>query len=149
MVIPWIGFPLASLLKRVEPTGQAKYVEFTTLLDPKQFPGQRASLFGFALDWPYTEGLRLDEALHPLTLLTVGMYGQVLPNQSGGSASSGAVPRSRSTATPTRWGTSTPAWTSGSTTKSVRVAPRSDRPEGGDLGGVSPPARDARVLVRA
>ena len=83
MVIPWIGFPLASLLKRVEPTGQAKYVEFTTLLDPKQFPGQRASLFGFALDWPYTEGLRLDEALHPLTLLTVGMYGQVLSNQNG------------------------------------------------------------------
>src|SRR2546422_11060492 len=83
MVIPWIGFPLASLLKRVEPTGQAKYVEFVTLLDPKQFPGQRPGLFGFSLDWPYTEGLRLDEALHPLTLLTVGMYGQVLPNQNG------------------------------------------------------------------
>src|SRR5262247_1880102 len=84
MVIPWIGFPLASLLKRVEPNGQAKYVEFTTLLDPEQFPGQRKGLFNFAsLDWPYTEGLRLDEALHPLTLLTVGLYGQVLPNQNG------------------------------------------------------------------
>ena len=83
MIIPWIGFPLASLLKRAEPTGQAKYAEFTTLLDPSQFPGQRSSLFGFSLDWPYTEGLRLDEALHPLTLLTLGMYGQVLPNQNG------------------------------------------------------------------
>ena len=84
MVIPWIGFPLATLLKRVEPTGQAKYVEFTTLLDPEQFPGQKKGLFNFAsLDWPYTEGLRLDEALHPLTLLTVGLYGQVLPNQNG------------------------------------------------------------------
>ena len=84
MVIPWIGFPLATLLKRVEPTGQAKYVEFTTLLDPEQFPGQKKGLFSFAsLDWPYTEGLRLDEALHPLTLLTVGLYGQVLPNQNG------------------------------------------------------------------
>ena len=84
MVIPWIGFPLATLLKRAEPTSQAKYVEFTTLLDPEQFPGQRKGLFNFAsLDWPYTEGLRLDEALHPLTLLTVGLYGQVLPNQNG------------------------------------------------------------------
>ena len=84
MVIPWIGFPLATLLKRGEPTGQAKYVEFTTLLDPEQFPAQKKGLFNFAsLDWPYTEGLRLDEALHPLTLLTVGLYGQVLPNQNG------------------------------------------------------------------
>ena len=84
MVIPWIGFPLATLLKRVEPAGQAKYVEFTTLLDPEQFPGQKKGLFNLAsLDWPYTEGLRLDEALHPLTLLTVGLYGQVLPNQNG------------------------------------------------------------------
>jgi sulfoxide reductase catalytic subunit YedY len=83
MVIPWIGFPLASLLKRVEPTGEARYVQFTTLMDPQQFPGQKAGLFGFSLDWPYTEGLRLDEALHPLTLLTVGMYGRVLPNQNG------------------------------------------------------------------
>ena len=84
MVIPWIGFPLASLLKRVEPTGQAKFVEFTTLLDPAQFPAQKPGFFGSSsLDWPYVEGLRLDEALHPLTLLTVGMYGQVLPNQNG------------------------------------------------------------------
>jgi sulfoxide reductase catalytic subunit YedY len=84
MVIPWIGFPLSVLLKRVDPTGAAKYVEFSTLVDPEQFPGQRKSVFNFGgLDWPYTEGLRLDEALHPLTLLTVGMYGQVLPNQNG------------------------------------------------------------------
>ncbi len=84
MVIPWIGFPLASLLKRVEPTGQAKFVEFTTLLDPEQFPGQRKSILNFSsLDWPYVEGLRMDEAMHPLTLITVGMYGQILPNQNG------------------------------------------------------------------
>src|SRR5262245_43481774 len=84
MIIPWIGFPLAALLKRVEPTSQAKYVAFTTLLDPEQFPGQRKGFFNLGgLDWPYTEGLRLDEAMHPLTLLTVGMYGQVLPNQNG------------------------------------------------------------------
>lgn len=83
MVIPWIGFPLAALLARVEPAPAAQYVEFTTLVDPSQFPGQRPSFFGSALDWPYTEGLRLDEAMHPLTLLTVGMYGRVLPNQNG------------------------------------------------------------------
>ncbi len=84
MVIPWIGYPLASLIKRVEPTGKAKFVEFTTLLDPEQFPGQRRGLFGFSsLEWPYVEGLRLDETLHPLTLLTFGVYGQVLPNQNG------------------------------------------------------------------
>ncbi len=84
MVIPWIGYPLSSLLKRVEPTSQAKYVEFTTLLDPEQFPGQRPGLFNLgSIDWPYVEGLRLDEAMHPLTLLTFGMYGQVLPNQDG------------------------------------------------------------------
>jgi sulfoxide reductase catalytic subunit YedY len=84
MVIPWIGFPLASLLKRVEPTSQAKFVEFTTLLDPEQFPAQKPSLLGLsAIEWPYVEGLRLDEAMHPLTLLSVGMYGQVLPNQNG------------------------------------------------------------------
>jgi sulfoxide reductase catalytic subunit YedY len=83
MVIPWIGFPLSALLARVEPTSAARYVEFTTLVDPAQFPGQRPSFFGSALDWPYTEGLRLDEAMHPLTLLTVGMYGRVLPNQNG------------------------------------------------------------------
>ena len=84
MVIPWIGFPLANLLKQVEPTGAAKFVEFTTLKDPEQFPGQKPGLFGgSAVEWPYIEGLRLDEAMHPLTLLTVGMYGQVLPNQNG------------------------------------------------------------------
>ncbi len=83
MIIPWVGFPLSALLKRVEPTGDAKYVEFTTLLDPEQFPAQRRGLFSGGLDWPYVEGLRLDEALHPLTLMTVGMYGRVLPNQNG------------------------------------------------------------------
>jgi len=79
MVVPWVGFSLAELLKRVEPTGSAKFVEFTTLLDPTQMPGQR----GTVLDWPYREGLRIDEAMHPLTLLTVGLYGEVLPNQNG------------------------------------------------------------------
>jgi len=84
MVIPWIGYPLASLIKRVEPTSKARFVEFTTLLDSEQFPAQRKGLFNFAsLDWPYVEGLRLDEALNPLTLLTFGLYGQVLPNQNG------------------------------------------------------------------
>lgn len=79
MVIPWIGFPLASLLKRIEPGSTAKFVEFTTLLDPQQMPGQRRSV----LEWPYTEGLRLDEAMHPLTILAVGLYGEYLPNQNG------------------------------------------------------------------
>ena len=84
MVIPWIGYTLASLIKRVEPNSQARFVEFTTLLDPEQFPGQRKGILRFSsLDWPYVEGLRLDEALHPLTLLTFGLYGQVLPNQNG------------------------------------------------------------------
>ena len=79
MVIPWIGFPLAALLARVEPTSKAKFVEFTTLNDPGQMPGLRRR----SLDWPYVEGLRLDEALNPLTLLAVGLYGEVLPNQNG------------------------------------------------------------------
>jgi sulfoxide reductase catalytic subunit YedY len=79
MVIPWVGFPLNEILKRVEPTGSAKFVEFTTLLDPKRMPGQRSPV----LDWPYVEGLRLDEAQNPLTLVTVGLYGEVLPNQNG------------------------------------------------------------------
>jgi len=79
MVIPWVGFPLAELIKRVEPLGSAKYIEFTTLMDPKQMPGQRSRV----LAWPYVEGLRLDEALHPLTILAVGLYGEVLPNQNG------------------------------------------------------------------
>jgi sulfoxide reductase catalytic subunit YedY len=79
MVIPWVGYSLAELIKRVEPLGSAKYVEFVTLADPKTMPyvGSRV------LDWPYTEGLRLDEAMHPLTLLTFGMYGEILPNQNG------------------------------------------------------------------
>ncbi len=79
MVIPWVGYSLSNLVKHVEPNGNAKYVEFTTLADPKQMPGLRSPV----LDWPYVEGLRLDEAMHPLALLTVGMYGQVLPNQNG------------------------------------------------------------------
>ena len=83
MVIPWIGFPLSALLKQVEPLGAAKFVEFVTLNDPQQFPGQKGGIFGGSLDWPYVEGLRVDEAMHPLTLITVGMYGQVLPNQNG------------------------------------------------------------------
>ncbi|QJD29346.1 protein-methionine-sulfoxide reductase catalytic subunit MsrP [Methylococcus geothermalis] len=79
MVVPWVGFPLAELIKRVEPTGNAKFVEFITLHDPIQMPGQRSSV----LDWPYREALRLDEAMHPLTLLVFGLYGEVLPNQNG------------------------------------------------------------------
>lgn len=79
MVVPWVGYPLSALIKQVEPTGNAKYVEFTTLHDPEQMPGQKSSV----LDWPYTEGLRMDEAMHPLTLLTLGLYGEVLPNQNG------------------------------------------------------------------
>ncbi len=79
MVIPWVGYSLSELIKRVEPTGNAKYVEFDTLADKAQMPGIRSSV----LDWPYVEGLRLDEAMHPLTLLTFGLYGEVLPNQNG------------------------------------------------------------------
>jgi sulfoxide reductase catalytic subunit YedY len=79
MVIPWLGFPLGALLRRVEPTSRAKYVAFTTLLDPEQMPEQRTTV----LPWPYVEGLRIDEAMHPLTLLAVGLYGKVLPNQNG------------------------------------------------------------------
>jgi len=79
MVIPWVGFPLNELIRRAQPTGNAKYVEFVTLHDPKQMPGQRSRV----LDWPYVEGLRLDEAMHPLTLLAVGLYGEVLPSQNG------------------------------------------------------------------
>lgn len=79
MVIPWVGFPLASLLKTVGPKSTAKFVEFTTLLNLQQMPGQRSSV----LAWPYLEGLRLDEAMHPLTLVAVGVYGEYLPNQNG------------------------------------------------------------------
>ena len=79
MVIPWVGFSLGDLIKRVEPQGGARFVEFATLLDPKQMPGQRSAV----LDWPYVEGLRIDEAMHPLAILAVGVYGKVLPNQNG------------------------------------------------------------------
>jgi sulfoxide reductase catalytic subunit YedY len=79
MVIPWVGFPLASLLQHVQPASRAKYVAFTSLLDPEQMPEQRSRL----LDWPYVEGLRIDEAMHPLTILAVGLYGKQLPNQNG------------------------------------------------------------------
>ena len=79
MVIPWIGFSLAELIRRVEPLGSAKYVEFVTLADKKQMPGLAVPV----LNWPYVEGLRLDEAMHPLTLLTFGLYGEVLPKQNG------------------------------------------------------------------
>jgi sulfoxide reductase catalytic subunit YedY len=79
MVIPWIGYSFAELIKKVEPTGNAKYVEFISLADKKQMRGLNSPV----LEWPYVEGLRLDEANHPLTLLTLGMYGQVLPNQNG------------------------------------------------------------------
>jgi sulfoxide reductase catalytic subunit YedY len=79
MVIPWIGFSLGDLVKRFQPTSKAKFVEFTTLLDPKQMPGQRYDV----LDWPYVEGLRIDEAMHPLAILAVGLYGRRLPNQNG------------------------------------------------------------------
>ena len=79
MVIPWIGFSLAELIKKVEPTGNAKFVQFVSLADKKQMPGVNRAV----LEWPYVEGLRMDEANHPLTLLTLGMYGQVLPNQNG------------------------------------------------------------------
>jgi sulfoxide reductase catalytic subunit YedY len=79
MVIPWVGFPLAELIKRFEPTSKAKFVEFTTLLRPSEMPGQRRPV----LTWPYVEGLRMDEATHPLTVLAVGLYGKTLPNQNG------------------------------------------------------------------
>jgi sulfoxide reductase catalytic subunit YedY len=79
MVAPWLGYPLGDLIRRLEPTSRAKYVAFITLLDPVQMPGQKRGV----LPWPYVEGLRLDEAMHPLTLLTVGVYGKPLPNQNG------------------------------------------------------------------
>lgn len=79
MVIPWVGFPLARLLEQVEPTSEARYVAFETLYDPSQMPNQRSAV----LDWPYVEGLRLDEALHPLTILATGLYGETLPPQDG------------------------------------------------------------------
>ncbi|MFQ5684408.1 MAG: protein-methionine-sulfoxide reductase catalytic subunit MsrP [Candidatus Binatia bacterium] len=79
MVVPWVGFSVNSLIKLVEPTSKAKYVEFVTLFDPKRMPGQRRAV----LDWPYVEGLRLDEAMHPLAIFAVGLYGRTLPGQNG------------------------------------------------------------------
>jgi sulfoxide reductase catalytic subunit YedY len=79
MVIPWVGIPLADIIKTFEPGSKARYVEFTTLYDPKQMPGQKRAV----LQWPYVEALRIDEAMHPLSILAVGLYGEVLPNQNG------------------------------------------------------------------
>ncbi|MBU0770815.1 MAG: protein-methionine-sulfoxide reductase catalytic subunit MsrP [Gammaproteobacteria bacterium] len=79
MVVPWVGIPMSALLRQVEPLGGAKYVEFVTHLDPKEMPGTRRQV----LDWPYVEGLRLDEAMHPLTIAALGLYGEVMPNQNG------------------------------------------------------------------
>lgn len=79
MVIPWVGIPFADVIKRLEPTGSARFVAFRTLYDPEQMPGQRRPI----IDWPYVEGLRLDEAMHPLTILAVGLYGEIMPNQNG------------------------------------------------------------------
>jgi sulfoxide reductase catalytic subunit YedY len=79
MVIPWVGFPLGDFIKRLQPTSKAKFIEFTTLADPNQMPGLRVP----SLRWPYVEGLRMDEAMHPLTIFAVGLYGEVLPNQNG------------------------------------------------------------------
>ena len=79
MVIPWIGYPLSALLKQVEPTNNAKYITFETALQPDAMPGVSRRI----LDWPYVEALRMDEAMHPLTILVFGLYGKVLPNQNG------------------------------------------------------------------
>jgi len=79
MVIPWVGYSFSELVKRAQPTSKAKYVQFISLADPEQMPGIKLPV----LDWPYSEGLRMDEAMHPLTILCVGMYGEVLPNQDG------------------------------------------------------------------
>lgn len=79
MVVPWLGFPLASLIKRFQPKSNARFIQFTTLKDPKQLPNQNSN----DLDWPYIEGLRMDEAMHPLTIMAVGLYGRSLPDQNG------------------------------------------------------------------
>ena len=79
IVVPWVGFSLSELIKRADPLGKAKFVDFTTIYDPRDMPGQKRDV----LDWPYVEGLRMDEAMHPLALLCFGMYGQELPNQDG------------------------------------------------------------------
>jgi len=90
IVVPWRGFPLYDVINRVEPTGDAKFVEFKTVVRPEEMPGQRSGVMdwpfvggGGLLDWPYVEGLRLDEAMNPLTLMTTGVYGMDLPNQNG------------------------------------------------------------------
>ncbi|WP_105101997.1 protein-methionine-sulfoxide reductase catalytic subunit MsrP [Microbulbifer pacificus] len=83
MVIPWIGFELGKFLQRFQPTSRAKYVAFQTLYDPEQMPGQRNRYIGGGVDYPYVEGLRMDEAMHPLTILSVGLYGKTLPPQNG------------------------------------------------------------------
>lgn len=83
MVIPWVGFELGKFLKRFEPTSRAKYVAFETLYDPEQMPGQKSRYVGGGIDYPYVEGLRIDEAMHPLTTLAVGLYGKTLPTQNG------------------------------------------------------------------
>lgn len=83
MVIPWIGFELSALIKEADPLGNAKYVIFETLLDPEQMPGQRSRFMGGGIDYPYVEALRIDEAMHPLSIMSVGMYGQTLPPQNG------------------------------------------------------------------
>lgn len=79
MVVPWVGFPLGDLLNRFEPNSNAKFVRFETLYDPRQMPGQQRGV----LDWPYVEGLTIEEAMHPLTLIAVGIYGKTLPSQNG------------------------------------------------------------------
>lgn len=81
MVVPWEGIPLARILERLKPNSNARYVEFTTLYRPEEMPGQKA-IFS-SIDWPYVEGLRMDEAMHPLTLMATGVYGKPLPNQNG------------------------------------------------------------------
>jgi sulfoxide reductase catalytic subunit YedY len=83
MVIPWVGFPIKALINKVEPTNNAKFMQFVTLYDPKRMPGQQKSIFGSVLEWPYVEGLRMDEAMHPLAIFSVGLYGEVLPAQNG------------------------------------------------------------------
>ena len=83
MVIPWYGFPMADLVRKLSPLPSARYVRMETLHDPEQMPGQRPGVFGSALDWPYVEGLRMDEVMNPLTLLAVGVYGREGPNQNG------------------------------------------------------------------
>ena len=83
MVIPWYGFPLADLINKLDPLPSAQYIRMETLVDTEQMPGQRRGLFGYVLDWPYVEGLRMDEAMNPLTLMAVGVYGKEGPNQNG------------------------------------------------------------------